>query len=296
MTDLSTVSITSAAEPALKRLKKAGIPVYNCKKRGASFIFCVKDKDIKKVFAIFAKPCYNIGVERASLKKRLFGGLFLRAGLVLGALAFAVVAYASGFLILRIEVGGSGGYLKSVVRQIIEEEGASEWKPFSALDKPVAAGRILALPEVTFCNIFRRGSVLVVDVEVDGSAPEKAVREPLVSDVSGVVRRLVAVCGTAAVAEGASVSAGDTLIYAGTQAGENWVEGIAAGFAEIECSAQREYFAPDGSEKSISEAYASLKLGDENIISKSHTLKPEEGGVRVIMEIKYLHKISINLT
>ncbi len=296
MTDLARISIISAAPPALKKLQKAEIAVYDCKKRGASFIFCVKDKDIKKVFAIFAKPCYNITMERKSAKNRLLGGLFLRAGLVLGALVFAVAAYLSNYFILGIRVEGSGEYLKSVVRKIVEEEGASEWKPFSAFDKPVAAGRILAIPEVTFCNLSRRGSVLVIDVEVEHSVSDRLVREPLVSDVSGTVRRVVAICGTAAVAEGATVSAGDALIYAGAQAGEKWIEGIAAGFAEIECSGKYEYFAPDDTERSIREAYASLKLEAETIISKSHTVKPEEGGVRVIMEIKYLHKISINLT
>ena len=294
MKNLTEINITSPAETALKKLQRANIAVYDCKKRGAEFIFCVKDKDIKKVFAIFAKPCYNVRVGRASLKNRLLGGLILRAGLVAGALIFAVAAYISGFFILKIEVGGSGGYLESVVCRIAREEGASLLKPFSSFDSPVAAGRILSLPGVTFCNISRRGSVLVIDVETE--EPFKAVHAPLVSDVSGRVRKIVAICGTAAVEAGAKVSAGDILIYAGAQAGEEWIEGIAAGFAEIECSATAEYFAPDASDKSIAAAYASLGLQYGDIISKKHSVLPSDGGVRIIMEIEYLHKISINLT
>lgn len=296
MTELTQICITSTAESALKKLQKAKIPVFNCKKRGADFIFCVKDKDIKKVFAIFAKPCYNIVIERGSFKKRLFKGLILRVGLVVGAIVFALAAYASDYYVLKIEVSGSGSYLQSVVREIIAEEGAREWKPFSALDKPVATGRILAIPEVTFCNIQKRGSVLIVDVEVDRSHSQSAARESLVSDVSGTVKNIVAICGTAAVGVGQTVSRGDVLILASMQVGEKTVPSIAVGYAEIECSRSAEYLAPDDSEQSVKEAYASLLLDGEEILSASHKLSPVDGGVKIVLNVIYLHKISINLT
>ena len=296
MTELTRISIVSTAESALKKLQRAQIPVYNCKKRGANFIFCVKDKDIKKVFAIFAKPCYNIGIERGSRKNRFLRSIVLRAGLVVGAIIFVVAAFISDYYVLKIEVNGSGGYLESIVRGIVAEEGAGEWKPFSALDKPVACGRILSLPQVTFCNIQKRGSVLVIDVEVDEAYTDSAVREPLVSDVSGTVKNIVAICGTAAVKAGDNVSRGDVLIYASTQAGENTVDSIAVGYAEIECARTAEYFAPDDSENSIKEAYASLLIEEQEIISASHKLSPADGGVRIELSVVYLHRISINLT
>lgn len=296
MTELTQINIISTAESALKKLQRAQIPVYNCKKLGANFIFCVKDKDIKKVFAIFAKPCYNIDIVRGSAKNRLLKGLLLRAGLVVGAIVFALAAYASDYYILKIEVSGSGSYLESVVREIVADEGAGEWKPFSALDKPVATGRILAIPQVTFCNIKKQGSVLIIDVEVNESHAESVVREQLISDVSGRVKNIVAICGTAAVEVGQTVSRGDVLIYASMQSGESTVASIAVGYAEIECTRTAEYIAPDDSEQSIKEAYASLLLDGEEIISKGHSVAPTDGGVRIIMEVKYLHRISINLS
>lgn len=296
MTDLTKISVTSTAETAVKKLQRAQIPVYNCKKRGANFIFCVKDKDVKKVFAIFAKPCYNIDIERGSLRKRVFGSLILRVGLVAGAIVFALAAFFSDYFVLKIEVSGSGSYLQSLVRQIVVEEGAGEWKPYSALDKPVATGRILALPQVTFCNISKRGSVMIIDVEVDESHTDSVVRQPLKSDCSGRVVNIVAICGIAAVRAGDTVSVGDVLIYARTQSGESTVESIAVGYAEIECRRTAEYVAPDDSEKSLKEAYASLLLEGDEIISATHKLSPTDGGVRIIMEVTFLHKISINLT
>lgn len=296
MTELTRISITSTAENALKKLQRAEIAVYNCKKRGANFIFCVKDKDVKKVFAIFSKPCYNIVIERGSFKKRFIRTLALRAGLVAGAIIFVLAAFISDFYVLKIEVEGSGSYLESLVREIVAEEGASEWKPYSAINGPVAAGRILSLPQVTFCNIRKRGSVLVIDVEVDESHSESVKRQHLVSDVSGTVLNIVAICGTPAVQTGAAVSSGDILIYANVTVNDMPVESLAVGYAEIECKRNAEYFAPDDSEKSIKEAYASLLLEGDEILSSSHTLAPADGGVRIIMEVAYLHRISINLS
>lgn len=296
MTEFTRISITSTAESAIKKLQRAQIPVYDCKKQGADFIFCVKDKDVKKVFAIFAKPCYNIVIQRKSRKKRLLNSIILRAGLIVGAIIFVFAAFVSDYFVLKIEVSGSGSYLKSVVRQIVLEEGAGEWKPFSALDKPVACGRILSLPQVTFCNIQKRGSVLVIDVQVDGAQTETAARKPLVADVSGTVKNIVTICGTAAVSAGDTVSKGDVLIYASMQAGEKWVNSIAVGYAEIECMRFVEHFAPDDSENSIKEAYASLLIDGDEVISVTHKISGADDGVLIIMEVTYLHRISINLT
>ena len=69
MTDLTKIRITASAELALKKLKKAEIAVFDCKKSGAELLFCVKDKDVKKVFAIFDKPCYNIKVDKKATRR-----------------------------------------------------------------------------------------------------------------------------------------------------------------------------------------------------------------------------------
>ena len=107
MTDLTGISIICTAETALKKLKKEGIEVYSVKKSGAKLNFNVKDKDIKKVFAIFNKPCYNIEVIKKSRKKRLIDFLTLRVGLIAGAVLFTACAIAANEYVLKIEVGGS---------------------------------------------------------------------------------------------------------------------------------------------------------------------------------------------
>lgn len=52
LNNLTVISIISTAEGALRKLKKADIAAYDCKKQGAEFIFGVKDKDTRKVFAL----------------------------------------------------------------------------------------------------------------------------------------------------------------------------------------------------------------------------------------------------
>ena len=296
MTDLTQICIISTAEAALSKLKKGKITVYNCKKDGAKFLFSVSDKDMEKVFAIFAKPCYNIEVVRKSVKKRAFDFMKLRAGLLVGAVAFTALAGLSDFYMLKIEVGGSGSYLEPEVRRIVLSEGAGEFKPYSAFNSAGATGRILALPQVTFCNISKNGSVLKVDVQVDTEHGATSSNSPLVSDRTGKVIRLVAICGTEAVKEGDTVEKGSTLIFPYTLAGEETVDCIAVGYAEIECAGTSQYFAGSESEQSLKDAYASLLLEDGEIIEKSYTVKPTAEGVIYVLNYTYLHKISINLT
>ena len=288
--------IISTAENALRKLKRAQVAVYGCKKEGAEFIFTVKDKDTQKVFAIFDKPCYNIKVLKKSVKNRFLSLVAVRAGLIAGAVMFLAVALWANALVLKIEVSGSGSYLEPEVRRIVYAEGAKEYKPFSSFNASVATGKILALPQVTFCNIEKRGSVLIIDVQVDEEHYDTVNSKPLLSDCDGIVRNVVAVCGTPAVNAGDGVKKGDPLIYAYTVAGEEQVDCIAVGYAEVECRGKAEYFAQTDGEESLKEAYASLLLEDGNIIEKSHAVKPTEGGFIFQIEFTYLRKLSINLS
>lgn len=296
MNDLARFSVVCTAEAALKKLDKAKIAVWHCKKEGARFLFSVKDKDIKKVFAIFVKPCYNIKEVNSSFVKRLLKTLSLRAGLVAGAVFFAAAAIYADSLVLKIEVNGSGSYLSSEVLGIVYEEGAREFCNLAAFNKPAATGRILALPQVTFCNIEKRGSVLIIDVRTDEENYSSLSREPLLSDVSGTVTNIVVICGTAEVEAGSAVSAGDVLISPYTLSAGERTECLAAGYAEIEVSGVAEYSADCDSAENLKDAYASLNLYDGEIISRSYSVREEEEGVVYVIEFTYLHKLSINLS
>ena len=294
LTDITRVTIISTAEAALKKLKNANIGVYNCKKDGAKFIFSIKDKDVKKVFAIFSKPCYNISVTE-SRRKSLLSRAVTRAGLIAGAVAFIAIAVVSNSFVFRIEVSGSGSYLSADVKRIVYEQGFSEFKAFRKFDAPAAQGKILALPQVTFCNIEKHGSVLKIDVQVDEEMNNTAARTPLKSDRGGVVKNIVAICGTAAVTVNSAVKAGDTLIYPYTLVGEERADCIAVGYAELECRGSYDYSAPAESEAALKAAYSKANLYAENIISRSHTVKTDGDAIIYLIEFTYLQKLSINM-
>ena len=260
---LSKICVTSSAESALKKLKKASVPVYDCEKRGAEFIFRVKDKDIKKVFAIFHKPCYNIRTEGMSAKGRLLSAVALRAGLIFGAAFFTACAIIANLLVLRIDFEGNAGYLEGEIRSILSEEGAAFAKPYSALNRPLATGRILALPDVTFCNISKRGSVVIVDVRVDGQNSAQVNREPLVSDCDGKVEKEYA-C-------------------------------IAVGYADILVEGKISLPFPEDNEKNRKSALVSIK-GEGELKKAEISVLPSDGGI--IYEITYIYarRLSINLT
>lgn len=296
MNKLCSVKITCTAENALKKLKKAQIPVYDCKKEGAFFIFSVKDKDIKKAFAIFSKPCYNVVAERRSARQRILSRALLRIGLIAGALIFAAAAYISDFFILRVEVTGSGSYLKSEVLRLVAGEGANVGKPFSGFNASAAAGKILALPDVVFCDIKKKGSVLSVDVQTETSFIRQDGGGPLVSDADGKVKNIFAVCGTPAVSAGDEVFCGDALIEPYVIIDGKPESCRAAGYAELECSASYEYFAPDDSEENVKNAYASVLLEEKEVTARSHKVYGDGDGVKIVVYIEYLHRVSINLT
>ena len=294
LTDVSRITIISTAEAALKKLKNANVGVYNCKKDGARFIFSIKDKDLKKVFAIFSKPCYNISVK-SSRRKNLLTRAVNRVGLIVGALLFVCIAVICNSFVFRIEVTGSGSYLYADVKRIIYEQGFSEFKAYRGFDAPLAEGKILSLPQVTFCNIKKQGSVLKIDVQVDEELTDTVKRAPLVSDRNGVVKNIVVICGTAAVSVNYSVKAGDTLIYAHTLVGEQTADCIAVGYAELECLGSYEYFSEAESDVALKAAYSKANLYAENIVSRTHTVQSVDGGVNYIIEYTYLQKLSINM-
>lgn len=295
MTDLARIKVNCTAESALRKLRKANLPVYNCEKAGISFLFSVKDKDIKKAFAIFEKPCYNVCVISQSAKNSLIAKVLSRIGLIVGAAAFIIISALSNLFVFKISVTGSGSYLSPEIKRIVYESGVKEFSYYKGFDAPSATGKILALPQVTFCNIKKSGSILHVDVQVDGEHSDTALKTPLVADRAGKIKSIVAVCGTAVRAVGDNVRSGDELISPYTVVGEERVECLSAGYAELECSGTAEFIAPEQSDENLKLAYASVLLDADRIISRTHSVGPCEGGVKYVIEFTYLHKLSINM-
>jgi hypothetical protein len=272
---------------ALQRLNRAKIAVFCCKKQGAYFTFCTKDKDVEKVFAIFKNPCYNVTIVKHSKKFYYFSKLKQRAGITCGTILFCALVALSNAFVLKISITGSGSYLSDEIRGILYSEGVREYAPYKTFDSSIVCGKILALPNVTFCNIKKRGSVLCVDIEVEKESASYAKKTSLVSDVDGKVCSIVVLCGTACVDVGDEVLCGSKLI--------DGSGGLAVGYAKVEYSGVCEYFADCESEENLKNAYAVLLLEDGEIVSRTYSVEKAEKGVKYTLYYTAIKKLCINM-
>lgn len=195
---------------AVERLRREGIVVLSAKRTQKNTALIVIDgKDRKKAFAILQKSCYNRKKVRAVGLVRIREALSRGVGLLAGCLAaFGFVLFAQS-RVLRVEVEGSGAYLRSEVESILQESGV---KPFSPLPKESSAlvASVLRLPRVCFCAMGSEGGVLTVRVEVENGLSSSS--ESLVAPAAGTVEELLVLRGTPLVSVGDEVGLGDLLV------------------------------------------------------------------------------------
>lgn len=296
MNKITTFSVNATPETALKKLSKANIEVFNLKKSGSQLLFGVRDINIKKVFAIFAHPCYNVSIQRKSHKNAFVSFTFNRFGLLIGGAIFLTAVALSNQFIFKISVTGSGSYLTNDVLAIMRSEGVSCGSFYKGMDKPLIQSRIMSLPSVTFCSVSKQGSVIIVDVQVDEEHSQTAKYTPLKSGACGVVRSIVAICGTAEAEVGQTVDVGTTLIGAyELNADGVGRECLAVGYAQIEISAHVNVAAEEDNEKNLSNALSSVLLYSDEIVSREYSVKTTSDGVIYEIDFKYLQTYQINM-
>lgn len=295
MADLVLVRVSAPPETAIKKLARAKIAAFRLKKQGVHTTFWVGYKTLEKVFAIFAHPCYNVCVIKYGAVRSAFARAAARAGALVGAAAFVAVVVAAQRFVFRIDVTGSGAHLAPQVVAILSGEGISVGRPCGKVSPSVTA-RIMALPAVTFCSVQKRGTAVIVDVECGSGGISPSPRVPLLSPVSGVVERLVALCGTPRAEEGQSVSVGDELIspcYAGPS-GEEY-PCLCAGYAHIRVRASICVAAEEESDSGLAAALAAAELYAEGAEVLSHRVRAVSQGVVYQVDFTYIYTASINM-
>ncbi|MBO5328133.1 MAG: sporulation protein YqfD [Clostridia bacterium] len=295
MNNLTKISVTSSPENALKKLNKAKIPVYNCRKRNSSFIFYVQNKYVKKAFAIFSNPCYNIIVEEYGVKIKLFNFVKNRLGFIIGAALFICSCVLSNFFVLKIRVQGNGNYLYPQIKKIIYANGVGEFSYLPKVNEPVLISQILALPKVTFCSVEKSGAILTVYVNVEEEIARFPNQNNLTASESGTLIALVTLSGTPLKTVGEHVERGEDLIGAYLKSEEKQTKCIAAGYAKIECQNSVNYTALEQSETNEKYAAAIPLLYAEEIIEKSVSVQSCKEGVIYTVNFKYVKTVSINL-
>ena len=254
-TQLTIDSLSS--EQALYKLARENIPVFSAYKSGKNQItFTVATKDLEKVFAILPALCYNVKKVRyrglSLLYKKCLGGI----GLIVGAALFCLTVLSAQNRVLKIEVVGSGAYYKEQVLSVLESGGV---KKLSAKPENTAllSAEILGFPNVNYCAISCEGGILTVEVRV-GEEHDVLQKEPLLSPAAGVVEELLVVRGTARVAVGDTVEAGQLLVEGVALYGEQQREVIVIARVKISFSVAELF---SGSEEEA-RASAYIKYGE----------------------------------
>ncbi|MBE7088976.1 MAG: hypothetical protein E7370_05655 [Clostridiales bacterium] len=292
---LTQFSVTAPVETVVKKLNKAKIPLFHLHKSNSCVLFSTQHKYCKKVFAIFSHPCYNVNVEVYDFKQKAINFAINRIGVFIGALIFLACVFLSNLLVLKIEVKGSGSYLKNEIHGIVSACGVRQFAPFSEDKKPAITAQILSLPQVTYCFVQKRGSVLIIEVATTNSSAPKTQLGGLYSDVNGSLQKIVALCGTACFTEGDKVNKGDLLIGAYSLYDGERVSCMAVGYADILCTASLEYFAEEDSRLNQNNALKAVNLYADNIIEKSLSVVKNSKGVIYKINFSYLRTLSINL-
>lgn len=234
--EIEGVSAFRAAE----KLKRAEIPVFSVRKTHKNAITLeVESKDSKKVFAILESSCYNVKKVRFRGASRLWRSCLRSAGLLAGAVLFALTVVGMQTRVLQINVVGSGAYYEAEVLSILSDGGINRFGAMPA-DTALFTAEILSLPRVSFCSFRRAGGILTVEIEV---SDENAVLsgEPLYAPAAGTVAELVVVRGTPCVQVGDEVRQGDTVVQNRAVYGETEKTVIVIARVRISYSVEAEY-------------------------------------------------------
>ncbi len=287
-------------ERAILRLKRAGIPLYSLKKVEKTVILLrVERKDVQKVFTMYPKLCYNnstpapytvTDLGEVGLAKTL---RFCRerAGLLLGALAFAVLTLAADRLVLGVDVVGYPAYAREC-RLALAEQGVKPYRVYPTGKEELVTAKLLSLPGVEFCSVQKIGNRVRVEIRYSPLTTTTLQKEGMYSIREGTLVELTVLRGTPLKKAGESVSKGEPLVgnwFSTEEGGQVSVEPIAR--ARIAC-VYEEVFNVENEERALAEGYLALNLTAEDEIVEWTATKAEEG---YLVKISYLCLQKVNL-
>ncbi len=287
-------------ERALLRMKRAGISLYNLQKtQKNAILFHVEKKDREKVFAIYPNVCYNsngyhpytvvclggVGVaKRIDFCKK-------RAGVLLGALAFACVTLAADSLILGVDVVGATAYARES-KIALAEYGIKPYALYKKGQEDMVTAKLLTLPGAEFCSVKKIGNRVRVELRCSPLHTDRLQKESMRAGRTGSLLALTVLRGTPLKKAGEQVEAGELLVgnYFTLEDGEQIaVEPIAR--ARIAC-AYEGIHTVGSKEEAFAEGYLALNLAAEDEILSWEAVEREDG---FHVKISYLVTETVNL-
>ncbi len=263
-------------------LQKKGIGVYRVRKTdGKTIIIGIKFRDSEKFFAICNNLWYTDIKKVKEYGKALpFLRLIRNFGVVVGAALFICVAsFLDGF-IMKIDYVGTGAVCKREVREFLSERGIVEYSRFPDGDLKNLSAEILANnPRLVYASCQKRGNRLIIELALRQNAEKSVtvIKEPLISDVNGVIEEIKVYRGSATVKVGDAVNAGDMIAepYAEIN-GVKIEEGLLA-YVAIKTDFYYEYFSESDDREEESVIFAENALGERYTESSVEKTKGQKG-------------------
>ncbi len=138
-----------------------------------------------------------------------------RSGLLVGAVIFALILWASTLFVWRVELDGSELISKDTLRAELSEMGVRPGCLISDIDKTKIANDFLSLhPELSWAALNFNGTTVSLTVKETLSPPSNTEKHAplLVAKYSGIISYIGVYEGSAAVKVGTVVKKGDVLI------------------------------------------------------------------------------------
>ena len=196
---------------------KRGIQLSGVERRGGALVTRVYIRDFKRIPAVRRKTKVKIRILKKRGIKNFFKRYKKRAAFAICAVLCAAAVYQVFNHIWAIEINGVKNTDISRVAALLEENGIYIGAPKSALP-PVGdiKNNILnQYPEISWLWVYTEGSKVRVEI-FERRVPHKMIDKHIPCDIvstgEGVIAKVTAKAGDAAVSEGDAVKRGDTLI------------------------------------------------------------------------------------
>ena len=289
-------------ERALLRLRREKIPLYDVKKvQKTQILFSISKKDSEKVFAIYPNVCYNNTVYTPfTVKKVGEQGIsrYLewgkkRIGMLLGALLFIIFALAADNFVFGVQFIGSNVYAREVY-QALEEGGIHLFNPYPEGKEDWVCARLLALPDVEYCSVQKRGGYVCVEMRISPFIKKTFEKGNMQAKHSGILRSLTVLRGEAKKSVGEEIAVKDVLVenyFTKQDGGQVCVEPIAK--AVIECVFEEDIEA-ETAEQAFAIAYLELAFTPEDRILEQNVTVDEKQTGMFHVKIRYLATEIIN--
>ena len=188
--------------------------------------FNVKNKNLKKVFALLNNPCYNVKVEKFYGFYAVKNFFKKKLGLIIALMFFCVAIILNNFYVSSIKIYGNSKVSNEQIVKSLEKSGVFIGKSINRIDLQLCEDSLLNdIEQISLASIIKKGNCLIVNVK------EKLIDESIINNqsfschlatFSGTITDIEVLEGTALVKVGDSVKQGDVIVagYYTNESGE----------------------------------------------------------------------------